>query len=137
MLWWMLGGYDLVLRAVRRGRRARALQRSGSHPAAMIEITAALDLLARPRVNRASPPAVDTIISATMLLDEIATALGTPSAARGPIEAALKAIDKCRDEVTRLHHKYHPNLVELRPEKGDVLREYDDWLRHRPACLAG
>jgi hypothetical protein len=103
----------------------------------MAEVTVALALLARRRVNRASPPAISSIIQATSLLDEIATALGKPSAAQVPIEAALEAIQECRVELARLQQEYHPNLVELHPEKDDPLREYEDWFRHRLSIIAG
>ena len=133
----MLGGYDLVLRAVRRARRARALQQAGRQVAAMAEVTVALKLLARPRVNKGSPPAVDTIIRATLLLDELAQALGNPSSAKEPIRAALRAIEECRGEVVRVNRLWRPNLVELHPDRSDPLREHEEWLRHRLACIAG
>jgi hypothetical protein len=97
----------------------------------MAEAILALELLARSRVNRASPPAIFAILQATTLLDELAMVLGDPSAAKVPIEAALKAIHECRAEMAKLQQKYHPNLVEIHPEKDDPFRSYEEWFRHR------
>jgi hypothetical protein len=97
----------------------------------MDQVTVALELLARSRVNRASPPAIFAILQATTLLDELAMTLGDPSAAKVPIEAALRAIHECRAAMTKLRQKYHPNLVEIHPEKDDPFRSYEEWFRHR------
>ena len=115
-------------------RKARRLQRSGKAASALAEVTLALKLLARSRVNRASPPAIFAILQATTLLDELATVLGDPSAAMVPIKAALKAIHECRVEMAMLQRKYHPNLVEVHPERNDSFRSYEEWFQHRLEC---
>jgi hypothetical protein len=136
-LGWLLRGIDLAYRASRRERKARALAKSGRHEAAMAELTRALELLSRPRVNRLSPPAMTVIMYATKLFDEVATALGTPLAARVRLEEALAVLDAFRDEVARRRKKDAPNVVELHPDKNDSLLGFEEWFRHRLSLLAG
>src|SRR4051794_32586761 len=97
---WKFSGFDRVVGAAGRFARARRFRQQGRFAEAIAETSCMLDLLRHPRVLRGGPAAFTLIVLGAHLMDELATAIGTPEMARNAMEEAVGLISDERGELT-------------------------------------
>lgn len=102
--------------------RAFSLRDRGQLEEALVVCRQALDVAQDPRVNPESPLAFSAVVMGALTIDEIATRLGTPDIARGPLLDALRMLEQLKRRSVR----------QIRPDKSaQMLAHKEQQIRQR------